>query len=65
MADTKVRTGQNAIIIFRDSVNRLGTSYAKHAGQPLAGYPLNAGVAMQTTIKSRKISAKGISSIQD
>jgi hypothetical protein len=41
MSDTKVRTGQNAIIIFRDSVNRLGTSYARHAGQPLAGYPLN------------------------
>lgn len=40
MADTKVHTGQSAIIFFRDNVSRLGTDDGQHAGQPLAGYPL-------------------------
>lgn len=40
MADTKVKSGNSAIIVFRDNVSRLGTGSGKHAGQPLAGYPL-------------------------
>lgn len=40
MADTRVRSGQNAVIYFRDNVGQLNTAKSKHAGQPLAGYPL-------------------------
>ena len=40
MADTKVRSGDNAIIYFRDNVGKLNTARSKHGGQPLAGYPL-------------------------
>lgn len=40
VADTRVKSGAYAIVIFRDNVRRLGSSGGKHAGQPLAGYPL-------------------------
>jgi hypothetical protein len=40
MSDTRMRSGANAIILFRDSVNYLGSDGGQHAGQPLAGYPL-------------------------
>lgn len=40
MADTRIHTGASAIIIFRDSVRRLGAESGQHGGQPLVGYPL-------------------------
>ena len=40
MADTRVRSGASAIIIFRDNVAHLGPNAGKHGGAPLAGYPL-------------------------
>ncbi|MBC7996454.1 MAG: hypothetical protein IAF58_00820 [Leptolyngbya sp.] len=40
--DTSTNHNTNPIIIFRDNVKKLGIqSGGKHAGQPLAGYPLN------------------------
>jgi hypothetical protein len=42
MSDTRMRSGANAIIFFRDSVSCLGPDGGQHAGQPLAGYPLGA-----------------------
>lgn len=42
VSDTQTRSGQSPIIIFRDNVKHLGTANGgKHAGQPLAGNPLN------------------------
>jgi hypothetical protein len=41
MADTRVTSGASAIIFFRDNVCNQSTEGSKHAGQPLAGYPLN------------------------
>jgi hypothetical protein len=42
VADTQVRGANPAIIIFRNSVKNLGTTYGgKHAGQALPGYPVN------------------------
>jgi len=40
MADTRTKSGANAIILFRDNVRLLSTDSGKHGGQPLAGYPL-------------------------
>lgn len=41
VADTSTNSGLNPIIIFRDNVMKLGTTYGgQHCGQPLAGYPL-------------------------
>lgn len=40
MADTRTKNGASAIIFFRDNVRLLNTDSGKHAGQPLAGYPL-------------------------
>jgi hypothetical protein len=40
VADTRVKSGAYAIVIFRDNVRRLGSAGGKHAGQALAGYPL-------------------------
>lgn len=40
VADTRVKSGACAIVIFRDNVRRLGAAGGKHAGQALAGYPL-------------------------
>ena len=41
-ADTRIQGGLTPVIIFRDNVRYLGTQYGgKHAGQPLAGSPLN------------------------
>jgi hypothetical protein len=40
--DTRIQNGVSPIIIFRNNVKRLGTEHGgKHAGQPLAGNPLN------------------------
>lgn len=40
--DTSTNSGINPIIIFRNNVKRLGTQTGgKHAGQPIAGTPLN------------------------
>lgn len=40
--DTRTASGINPVIIFRNNVKRLGTqSGGKHAGQPIAGSPLN------------------------
>lgn len=40
--DTRIQNGVAPIIIFRNNVKRLGTEHGgKHAGQPLAGNPLN------------------------
>lgn len=40
--DTRIQNGVAPIIIFRNNVKRLGTAHGgKHAGQPLAGNPLN------------------------
>ncbi|MBX9725256.1 MAG: hypothetical protein K2X81_27880, partial [Candidatus Obscuribacterales bacterium] len=41
MADTRIRSGASAIIFFRDNVVRQNKASGKHAGQPLAGYPLS------------------------
>jgi len=42
VVDTSIQGGITPIIIFRDDVKNLGTvSGGQHAGQPLAGYPLN------------------------
>ncbi len=42
VVDTRLRTGVSPVLIFRDNVRHLGTENGgKHAGQPLAGYPLN------------------------
>ncbi len=42
MADTRIQGGLSPIILFRDNVKNLGTENGgKHAGQPLAGTPLN------------------------
>jgi hypothetical protein len=42
VVDTSIQGGLNPIIIFRDDVKNLGTvNGGQHAGQPLAGYPLN------------------------
>lgn len=41
MSDTRVRSGAGAVVIFRDNVRSLGSVNGKHAGQPLAAYPLN------------------------
>lgn len=43
MADTRIKSGASAIIFFRDNVKNLSIKSGKHAGQPLAGYPLNSG----------------------
>ncbi|MBX9690723.1 MAG: hypothetical protein K2X27_28670 [Candidatus Obscuribacterales bacterium] len=40
MADTKLKSGDGAIVFFRDNVSTLGTNSGKHAGQALAGFPL-------------------------
>jgi hypothetical protein len=40
MADTRVRSGASAIILFRDNVRCTAADSGKHGGQPLAGYPL-------------------------
>lgn len=41
VVDTSV-DGESPIIVFRDNVKHLGTTYGgKHGGQPLAGYPLD------------------------
>lgn len=40
MSDTKLRTGVSPVIFFRNNVKHMGTEQSKHAGQPLAGYPL-------------------------
>ncbi len=39
-ADTRIRSGINAVVLFRDNVKFMGSKNGKHAGQPLAGYPL-------------------------
>ncbi len=40
--DTNTNSGINPVIIFRNNVKRLGTKTGgKHAGQPVAGTPLN------------------------
>ena len=39
MADTHVKSGANAVILFRDNVKELSARNGKHAGQPLASYP--------------------------
>lgn len=41
ISDTRTKNGANAIVIFRDNVQRMNTEAGKHGGQPLAGYPLN------------------------
>ncbi|MCA0315556.1 MAG: hypothetical protein LCH63_17195 [Candidatus Melainabacteria bacterium] len=42
MVSTQVHTGVTPVIIFRNDVANLGLKDGgKHAGQPLAGYPLN------------------------
>jgi hypothetical protein len=42
VVDTSIQGGMTPIIIFRDDVKTLGTTHGgRHAGQPLAGYPLN------------------------
>ena len=42
VSDTSIQGGLTPIIIFRDDVKTLGTAHGgRHAGQPLAGYPLN------------------------
>lgn len=42
MIDTRIAGGVSPIIIFRDDVKNLGTTHGgKHAGQALAGSPLN------------------------
>jgi hypothetical protein len=42
IADTSTQAGSPTIIIFRNNVRHLGVrAGGKHAGQPLAGYPLN------------------------
>jgi hypothetical protein len=41
IADTRIKSGANAIIHFRDSVKLLAPYATKHGGQPLVGYPLN------------------------
>lgn len=41
-ADTQVQGGISPVVIFRNNVRYLGNSYGgKHAGQPIAGTPLN------------------------
>jgi hypothetical protein len=41
VADTCTPGGASPVIIFRNNVKYLGTKYGgKHAGQPLAGYPM-------------------------
>ncbi len=39
LADTNVKNGANAVIMFRDNV---ASTSGKHGGQPLAGYPTDA-----------------------
>jgi hypothetical protein len=42
IADTRIQGGKAPIIIFRNNVRRLGIiNGGKHAGQPLAGVPIN------------------------
>jgi hypothetical protein len=42
VVDTSIQGGLSPIIVFRDDVKMLGTTHGgQHAGQPLAGYPLN------------------------
>ncbi|MBX9568225.1 MAG: hypothetical protein K2X77_04980 [Candidatus Obscuribacterales bacterium] len=41
MADTRIKSGASAIILFRDNVEQMGANNGKHGGQPLAGYPLD------------------------
>lgn len=41
MADTRIKSGSAAVILFRDNVEQLSSTSGKHGGQPLAGYPLD------------------------
>ncbi len=42
VVDTSIQGGIAPVIVFRDDVKNLGTEHGgQHAGQPLAGYPLN------------------------
>jgi hypothetical protein len=42
VVDTSIQGGLTPIIVFRDDVKNLGSVHGgRHAGQPLAGYPLN------------------------
>lgn len=42
LADTRIQEDRTPVVIFRNNVKRLGTiNGGKHAGQPLAGNPIN------------------------